>query len=211
MLARRRANRLGPILSGLLCRSHRRSRRVQRAVDPMKPSDRQAANATIRRLIVSGAGALLLAYLVVFHSLLLWQRVLNLSLFEPVPALRWLATLALLVALYRLRRQGVSLVRGRRALVVWFLVLLLHVCFWGPLSDPAVAAERPIPNLLLVLPTAGALTAFVFFFLRKSLGRIRLESGRSDLPNAVPGRDSQSYSLRAGFLPSIACRPPPLA
>lgn len=175
----------------------------------MKPSDRRADSATIRRLIVSGAGALLFAYLAAFHALLLWQRILNLSLFEPVPALRWLATLALLVALFRLRHQGVSLVRGRRALVVWLLILLLHVCFWGPLSDSTFAAERPSPDLLLVMPAAGALTALVSFLLLKALGRIRLESARFDFPKAIPTRDSQSYSLRAGFLPSIACRPPP--
>ncbi len=58
-------------------------------------------------MLVSASAALLISSLIAFHALLLWQRVLDLSLFKPVPAIRWLATAALLVGLYRLHRQGV--------------------------------------------------------------------------------------------------------
>lgn len=193
-----------------LGRSSRRNQRRPRSVDTMKPSNRQAASMILRHWIVSAAGALLLAYLALFHALLLWQRVRNSSLFEPVPALRWAATVALLVALYRLRRQGASLLRGRRALVVWLLVLLLHVCFWGPLSDSAaLAREGQVANLFLVLPAAGALTLLIFCLLWKSLAWLRSPADRFPLPFRLRQPERQSYSVRAGFLPSIACRPPP--
>lgn len=205
-----RAHDRAPSVKTCRGRTSRRNQRRTPLVDPMKPSDRQAAHVVIRHWIVSAAGALLLAYLAVFHALLLWQRVLNLSLFEPVPALRWVVTVALLVALYRLRRQGVSLVRGRRALVVWLLVLLLHVCFWGPLSNSAALADDGQgSNSFLVLPAAGALTVLAFWLVWRSLTWMRSPADRFRLSSELRRRGRQSCFLRAGFLTSIACRPPP--
>jgi hypothetical protein len=93
--------------------------------------------------------------LAAFHARLLWDRLAAGELFDPEIALRWSGALFLLVALVALHRAGVSLVKGRRALVVWLLVALLH---WsaGPTRSDA-AAGLPDPSaILLVLPSTAA-------------------------------------------------------
>ncbi len=120
---------------------------------PMRMSRPSPAHSRGRRLLVSLSATLLTALLIAFHAVLLWQRVLDLSLFKPVPAIRWLATAALLIGLYRLRRRGVSPLRGRTAIVLWLLVLLLHVSFWGPLPAATSTFEDwAAGGLLLALP-----------------------------------------------------------
>src|SRR5512134_2738482 len=78
------------------------------------------------RSLVSSLGLTAAALLAVLHAFILWDRVVHGRLSDPGVALRWLGGAALTVALLALRRRGVSLFRGRRALVFWLLVLLLH-------------------------------------------------------------------------------------
>ncbi len=114
-----------------------------------RPRSRLSASRLAGGLLAGGVAAL-----VVFHGGLLWQRLLDGSLFEPVVAARWGATGLLLAWLVVLRRAGVSLWRGERARTFWALVLLLH-------AVPAFAGERAAiapdgSGLLLVLPAAAA-------------------------------------------------------
>lgn len=162
------------------------------------------------KVLFSASAALMSAVVIGFHVFLLWQRVVDLSLFKPGPAIRWLATAALLLGLYRLHRQGASLIRGRNATVIWLLVLLLHASFWGPLADPIPASEGwTTTGLLFALPAITIILGGVFPTIRKLLARVFARSRIRDLPSVELDWNSQSFATRAGCLPSLACRPPP--
>ncbi len=150
------------------------------------------------------------AALVLFHLLLLWQRVLDQTLFEPVPALRWLATLVVVLALYRLHRRGLSLVRGRGALVFWLLVLLLHASFWGPLAEAQTRDDSLSGQaLLLALPAIGVSLGMVWSAMRRILTRLfGLVRPAADRLIAVLDLERQALP-DGGPLPILACRPPP--
>jgi hypothetical protein len=153
---------------------------------------------------------LLTALLIAFHAVLLWQRVLDLSLFKPVPAIRWLATAALLIGLYRLRRRGGSPLRGRAAIVLWLLVLLLHVSFWGPLPAATSTFEDwAAGGLLLALPAIFIVFGIISPSIRKQLARALENAEPGELPEGAFVEYRQSYVTRAGVLPSHSCRPPP--
>lgn len=178
---------------------------------PMRTSRPSLARSRARKMLASASAALLISLLTLFHAVLLWQRVLDLSLFKPVPAIRWLATVALLVGVYRLHRRGVSPVRGRGAVVLWLLVLLLHVSFWGPLADPSSTGEGLTgTSLLLALPAFTVVLGFIVPAIRRVLARALLGGGPCDLPCVAYARESQSYAVHAGFLPILSCRPPPV-
>jgi hypothetical protein len=178
---------------------------------PMRTSRPWPARAGVRKILLSASAALLISLLFAFHALLLWQRVLDLSLFKPVPAIRWLATAALLIGLYRLRRRGVSLLRGRKAVVLWLLVLLLLVSFWGPLPAATSTFEGWAGSgLLLALPAISIVLGLISPSIWKLLARARALRASRDLPKVAFVRHSQSYATRAGVLPILSCRPPPV-
>jgi hypothetical protein len=177
---------------------------------PMKTSRPSPARSRAHRLLISASAVLLILGLAAFHAILLWQRVLDLSLFKPIPAIRWLATAALIVSLYRLHRQGVSLVRGRSAVVLWLLVLVLHVSFWVPLADASPTCDGWTgAGLLLALPAFSVVLGLVSPSIRRLLARALDVVEHCDLPRVVFTIYSQAFAVRAGHLPSLACRPPP--
>ncbi|HSD28508.1 MAG TPA: hypothetical protein VLL75_14495 [Vicinamibacteria bacterium] len=154
------------------------------------------------RSFVSSLGLTAVALLVVLHASILWDRVVQGRLSDPGVALRWLMAAALTVALLALRRRGVSLFWGRRALVFWLLVLLLH----AGASVPQDPGERLAPEqLLFVVPAAVApvwllLVLFVWLACRALAGpAVSLARARRD---AVP-------ALRRGSLVALAPRAPP--
>jgi len=149
------------------------------------------------------------AGLAVLHVWLLWRRIAEQEIFEPLIAVRWLAALALLGGFAWLRRQGVPLLYGRRALVLWLLVALLHlgVSVTGVESsvmslDTAVAAERwlalPIVSIALAL-LAGALLAL----LHPVAPATASPPPRRRRENRAPAPAS------AGFEFQLSPRPPP--
>ena len=122
----------------------------------------------------------MLRLVVLYHAILLWQRVADLTLLEPAIAARWLATLLLLLGLFRLHHRGVPLIWGRKALVFWLLVLLLHVSFYGPLAE-GVEANFDIERagLMLALPATVvvvALAAVCLALLAGFLGVLAVQS-----------------------------------
>jgi hypothetical protein len=95
--------------------------------------------------------------LVVFHAALFWNHIGEGRLLDPAVAARWGIGALLLLAMAALRRAGVPLLWGRRALVVWVLVALLH---WtsAPAADGGTPARGGAMALLLVDLPAGAVT-----------------------------------------------------
>jgi hypothetical protein len=142
------------------------------------------------RRALSTTVALSVLALVVFHAALFWHQLGDGRLLDPAVAARWGLGGLLLVALGALRRAGVPLLWGRRALVVWVLVALLH---WT--TVPAVSAgtlERggAMALLFFELPASAALltaSLFLLFLLRARLApRTARLMGRS-VPTAPVG------------------------
>ncbi len=147
-------------------------------------------------------GLAVAATLVVLHVSILWDRVAQGRLAEPGVALRWLAAVVLIVALLALRRRGVSLLWGRRALVFWLLVLLLHA---GAVA-PQEAGSRLAPeHLLFVVPAAVGPAGLLLVLLLALVSRALTAPAVSLARGAV----CAAPALRGGFLPALASRPPP--
>jgi hypothetical protein len=95
--------------------------------------------------------------LVVFHLVLFWDQIGDGRLLDPAVAARWGMSALLVLALAGLRRAGVPILWGRRALVVWVLVALLH---WAALPAGEVEGLAPgggpATQVLFDLPMAGA-------------------------------------------------------
>ena len=86
------------------------------------------------RLALSASVAVSALALVIFHLVLFWDQIISGRLLDPAVAVRWGMSALLLVVFTAFRRAGVPLLWGRRALVVWVLVALLH-CAAVPAGD----------------------------------------------------------------------------
>jgi hypothetical protein len=118
-----------------------------------------------------GRGAVL--FLVAFHAWLFGDRLLAGALAEPLVALRWLAGLVLLSGFGWLRRLDLPLFHGRKALVLWLLVVLLHVhaAWMPPQHDSSWSAARETVATAAVQLVAGLLTATGLALLGRLLAR----------------------------------------
>ncbi|HEX6323107.1 MAG TPA: hypothetical protein VFZ36_05225 [Vicinamibacterales bacterium] len=124
----------------------------------------------------------------------------------PETLLKWIAAAGLLAALVALRRQGVSLFRGRRAVAVWVLAALLHA---PAIGERLTALETPaLPEAAIALSQALASAAslagvlLLLWIARQrpsASSRVRL-AARAIVPSAV-------QAARATF--AFAPRPPP--
>jgi hypothetical protein len=151
-----------------------------------------------------GAAALLL----VFHAALFWMHLLSGRLFEPAVALRWGVGLLLIGLLWVLRRGGVPLLWGRRALVVWLLVALLHVSAARPATTDSMT-ETPVDATLsmMVLPPAMGLVLTAGLLL---LAALALRGWRVPAPAVRTCRSSVVPALRSGRSgPHLIPRAPP--
>jgi len=99
--------------------------------------------------------------LVALHAWLLWQRVAA-GNWSPAVAARWTVAALLCAGIVALRRAGVPLFWGKKALVLWLLVLVLHATSGAPAPEadftwtlPAAAAGV-LCSLLLVLGSGHA-------------------------------------------------------
>lgn len=147
--------------------------------------------------------------LVFFHAALFWNHIGEGRLLDPAVAARWGIGALLLLALAALRRAGVSLLWGRRALVVWVLVALLH---WtaAPAADGGTPARGGAMALLLVDLPAGAsvtLLAASLFLLILLRARAAPRSTRA-LGVSVPAAALRHAPLLSRHLASRA--PPSL-
>jgi hypothetical protein len=165
---------------------------------------RDEALAPRLKALVSVVGVAAVASLVLLHLSILWDRVANGRLGEPDVAVRWLAAVVLVGALLALRRRGVSLLWGRRALVFWLLVLLLHAGATVP-HDPAarVAPEQ----ILFVVPAAVAPACLALVLVVTQLAAAAVPGPR--LAWLPQGAARRAPARRRGFCLALASRPPP--
>jgi hypothetical protein len=154
----------------------------------------------LRRLLKSATGALGL-----FHLWLFARQAWTGELGSPDTILKWIAAAALVAALVALRRAGVPLARGRKAVAIWTLVALLHAPAVGErlstfdtpgLPETAIALTQVVVSLA---PMAGAL--FLLWLARTTVPR----PSRASQPAAAAF--SPRRLARASF--AFAPRPPP--
>lgn len=163
------------------------------------------------RALRLSALALAAAYLVALHAELLWQRITSQTLLEPLVVLKWAGAAALVAALLRLRSAGVSVWRGRRAVVLWMLVLLLHAGTAVPAAGE-LAADLASPaeaGLLFVLPLCVSV-ATVFELGRRLLARRAVaRPARRTVPRWLLFEAPPGPAFAHGFGRVLCSRPPP--
>ncbi len=159
------------------------------------------------RLLYIGGLTALVGWLVAFHALLLWRRLVGRSLLEPGAALRWLAAILVIAGLLRLHRSGVSLLRGRHALACWLVALLIHAGL--PVGVPGqVAAGVPDPALLAALPVVLSVAATLAPLLRR-LGGLPAGALVASRPSGRWLEPAVPFVLSSGLTPDLYSRPPP--
>ena len=119
----------------------------------------------IRRALLA-TGALL----ALFHVWLFAGQAWDGRLADPALILRWLIAFALVAGLIGLRRQGTSIVRGRKAVSIWLLAALLH----GPAAVNRLdgLGEPALPEFVATL-TQIAVASGAVFGLAWTLARLR--------------------------------------
>jgi hypothetical protein len=165
------------------------------------------------RLPVAGslpghAGRVAVLLLVAHHAWLLGARILDGQIVDPLVALRWTAAALLATAFLGLRRLGLPLVRGRKAIVLWLLVVLLHAhAAWVPATTGAPAAGRETVATAAAPVVAGSVLALGLFLLTLLLRETRpaVALARGPLSGEAPPRLAAS-----GFLLRLSARPPPV-
>jgi multisubunit Na+/H+ antiporter MnhB subunit len=142
---------------------------VARATEVFRSRNRVARGA---RLALAASFAVSAVALVIFHLVLFWDQIADGRLLDPAVAVRWGVSALLLAALAALRRAGVPLLWGRRALVVWVLVALLHwAAMPGGEVDGMTHGGAQATQVLFELPIGGAAalllgtSAILLFFL----------------------------------------------
>lgn len=169
-----------------------------------RPAGRVASGARIVLSLVLGGTA---AALVLLHLAIFWSHLDSGALLDPAIAGRWLLGVVLVGFLVLLRRRGVPLLWGRRALVVWMLVVLLHWTAGAP-GQPATIEAPHATGILFLLPATAAplvaAAALIFFLFASAqvnasrrlwsvipparLGRVRTCRSRQLVPRAPPLR-----------------------
>jgi hypothetical protein len=157
----------------------------------------------LRRLALAASAALVLFHLWLFAGQV-WAGELN----EPARLTRWFVAAGIAAALVGLRRGGLSLVRGRRAVAIWLLVGLLHAPAVAHRVDGAegLLLQQVVATLVQIgfASAAGFLLALIAWLVRAGAPRYR--------PSLRRVRDVSCRRMPApdAFL-LAAPRPPPSA
>lgn len=158
-----------------------------------------------RRLLRILAGSLTLG-LVLFHLRLLWLRVSDQSVLEPVILAKWVITAVLLAALWRLRTSGFRLLTDKRAGVIWLLALLLHI--QAPVIPESALTGPADLGWLFALPATVSFGAAVAITLGLALAALLSAEVRP--PDGALRRSTRRLGgPLARSLPALSCRPPP--
>ena len=158
-------------------------------------------------MTMRAAARLAFTILVAFHAWLLWTHLVGGKALEPQTAVRWIVAVVVLVGFRALQRHGLSLFWGKRAVVLWLLVVLIHChAVW---SGAPITVELGVPETITVLAqlTAPAGTVLGFFFVglfAALMTRWTTAAKPYEGPAFIAGLPASGYVFR--FSP----RPPPL-
>jgi len=177
------------LISGALWRAH-----VQRRPEQL------VASVVLRVAILA---------LALFHAGLLRAHLLSGQFFEPAVTVRWVVGALIVAAFLALYRRGIPLLCGRRAFVLWLLVVLLHWSASFPASTvpgnasplPATVATTALPTALAPLVTGFGL-ALLVALKRRDLVALRAI-------RVAPAMAPSTGATLSGSVLQISSRPPP--
>jgi hypothetical protein len=153
------------------------------------------------------AAQLAFTVLVAFHAWLLWTHVVGGRALEPQIAVRWIVAAVVLVGFRALQRHGLSLFWGKRAVVLWLLVVVIHChAVW---SGEPITVELGVPETITMLAqmTAPAASVLGLFFLGLFAALLACWTAASqpyEQPVRMAGLPASGYAF------SFSPRPPPL-
>jgi hypothetical protein len=163
-----------------------------------------------RRRARPSVSAALVLVLLAFHGWLLWTRASTGHLLDPAQAVRWAFGGVLLAALLVLRRLGVPLLWGRKALVFWLVVFAFHCAAVATPPELGRAAdEGGGTQWLFVLPATVLPTALLLVFLWTSAVAHRRARTAPALPVSGLAGPAPRTALAASVLLLLSPRPPP--
>lgn len=158
-------------------------------------------------MAMRAAARLALTVMVAFHAWLLWTHLIGGKTLEPRTAVRWIVAAVVLVGFRALQRRGLSLFWGKRAVVLWLLVVVIHChAVW---SAETIPVELGIPETITALAqlTAPVVTVLGLFVLGLLAARLTRWTAAAPLfahPVRVAGVPA------SGYLFTFSPRPPPL-
>jgi hypothetical protein len=169
---------------------------------------RLTGSVSLLRQCCGYAVAITITALVVFHASILYNHLLDGRLADPGVAFRWVIGGLLAGSLVAFRRMGISLVRGRRALVIWVLVALLHVSTARTVSAPLFdLTPEDAAIMLVVLPAAAPVLLGAVLLLVTTLRSVAQSA--PDLRLAWLARDAGARLRVNPLVPLLASRAPP--
>jgi hypothetical protein len=144
-----------------------------------------------------------------FHVWLLVTQFGTGTISDPDVAFRWVAGALILTGFALLRRLGIPLLWGRRAVVLWLFVVLLHLHAFGSPTDWA-AEMSAIPEAVTAVAARvalGPICAALGLLLLVRQAQRRGSELRS--PRLLPIRVAVLGAPAKGYLPQSSIRPPP--
>lgn len=156
---------------------------------------------------VRALGQLAFAALVVFHVWLLWTHIVAGKAFEPGTAMRWLVAVGVLAGFRALSRRGLPVLFGRRAIVLWLLVILIHChAVWtGDVVVSDLALPETVHALSQLTGAVGVLGTLLAALLVARAAAHAPVRRLAAVPAMAAGLPSDGVTFR------FAPRPPPLA
>lgn len=155
--------------------------------------------------VVRAASRFILAALVAFHAWLFWSHVVQGRALEPRTAVRWLVAALVLAAFRSLGRHGLPLLWGRRAILLWLLVILIHchAAWTGDVAGFQIAIPETIHALAQFAEPAVVLGLILFSLLTAAGARATGRRVECSACARIAGLPSSGYHF--------ACtpRPPP--
>jgi len=154
------------------------------------------------------AGHVALAALVAFHAWLLGLHLLDGRALQPATAARWSLAVFVLAGFRALSRRDLPLFRGRRAVVLWLLVVVIH-CSAAWSGGAAATLDRAIPEPVTAVAQLAFATAVIglvlFAVLAHSAGPWAGRRPSFPVPVLIAGLPSTGLALR------FSSRPPPVS
>jgi hypothetical protein len=156
-------------------------------------------------MAVGALGRLAFWALVAFHAWLLVSHVVGGRPFEAQTVARWLAAVGVLVGFRALARLGLPLFSGKRAIVLWLLVILIHChAVWSAdLSQVPLGIPETLGALAQLVGSTGVLGTLLVVLLATVVRAGRDGRPNGFVPVVVAGLPTSGVVFR--FSP----RPPP--